>query len=318
MTKNGNEAFLDREEALRTSSHNAYKPDNVIHMTRENFEKHTPVNLGKAESGVAKDKKVWTAHSGYSYDISEQHATREETYFAEDLGLDADAAREGTKDAEVQAAAEALQHHRLVYRFAKRTLDIAFSAAVLVLFCWLFAIIAIAVKVDDPKGPVIFKQRRVGKLDKNGNPTYFNMYKFRSMVVDAEDRLEELRELNEKTGPVFKIKQDPRITRVGRVIRKLSLDELPQFVNVIKGDCSIVGPRPALPAEEEAYNERQRQRLLVRPGITCYWQTRKNRDSITFDEWVDLDLMYIKRCSIWSDVKLIIQTVGVVLTAQGN
>ena len=128
---------------------------------------------------------------------------------------------------------------RLAYRFAKRAFDVAFSAAVLVAFCWLFAIIAALIKADDPKGPVLFKQRRVGK----GGET-FQMYKFRSMCVDAEERLAELRELNEKTGPVFKMAEDPRVTRVGRWLRKLSLDELPQFINVLAGDMSTVGPRP--------------------------------------------------------------------------
>ena len=202
---------------------------------------------------------------------------------------------------------------RAAYRFVKRAFDIVFSAAVLVVFCWLFAIIAILIKVDDPKGPVFFSQERVGKDGRT-----FRMLKFRSMCVDAEDKLAELRELNEKTGPVFKIAEDPRITRVGKWLRKLSLDELPQFINVLRSDMSIVGPRPALPAEVATYNDYQRQRLLVKPGMTCYWQTRRNRDSITFDEWVDLDLLYIRQCSVWADFKLIIQTVGVVLTAQGS
>ncbi len=202
---------------------------------------------------------------------------------------------------------------RLAYRFAKRAFDIVFSAAVLVCFCWLFAIIAILIKIDDPKGPVFFKQERVGKDGET-----FEMVKFRSMCVDAEERLAELRELNEKTGPVFKIAEDPRITRVGKWIRKLSLDELPQFINVFLSQMTTVGPRPALPSEVTTYNDYQRQRLLVKPGMTCYWQTRRNRDSITFDEWVDLDLLYIKKCGFWTDFKLIVQTVGVVLTAQGS
>lgn len=202
---------------------------------------------------------------------------------------------------------------RLAYRFVKRAFDIVFSAAVLVCFCWLFAIIAILIKIDDPKGPVFFKQERVGKDGET-----FEMVKFRSMCVDAEERLAELRELNEKTGPVFKIAEDPRITRVGKWIRKLSLDELPQFINVFLSQMTTVGPRPALPSEVATYNDHQRQRLLVKPGMTCYWQTRRNRDSITFDEWVDLDLLYIKKCGFWTDFKLIVQTVGVVLTAQGS
>ena len=217
---------------------------------------------------------------------------------------------------EDQATAEAakrLREGRLGYRFAKRAFDIAFSLVVIVCLSWLFAIVAIAIKADDPKGKVIFGQTRVGKDGRT-----FTMYKFRSMVSDAEERLGGLMELNEKTGPVFKIANDPRVTRVGRVIRKLSLDELPQFVNVLKGDLSVVGPRPALLREVSAYTPRQRQRLAVKQGLTCYWQTRRNRDSITFDEWVELDLLYIKQCSIWADFKLIVQTVGVVLTAQGS
>ena len=160
---------------------------------------------------------------------------------------------------------------------------------------------------------MVFSQERVGK---NGKP--FKMHKFRSMVVNAEELLPQLQDLNEKTGPVFKIKKDPRVTRVGYWLRKLSLDELPQFWDVLKGSISIVGPRPALPKEVEKYDSYQYQRLLVKPGITCYWQTRRNRDSITFDEWVDLDLLYINQCSVFADFKLIIQTVGVVLTAQGS
>ena len=202
---------------------------------------------------------------------------------------------------------------RWLYRFVKRAFDVAFSLLVLVCFCWLYAIIAILVKADDPKGPVLFRQERVGKDGK-----VFRMHKFRSMCVDAEARLDELQGLNEKTGPVFKIKDDPRVTKVGHWLRKLSLDELPQFWDVLKGDISIVGPRPALPKEVAQYDAYQRQRLLVKPGITCYWQTRRDRDSIDFDEWVDLDLLYIRKCGVLTDLKLIIQTVGVVLTAQGN
>lgn len=202
---------------------------------------------------------------------------------------------------------------RYVYRFVKRAFDIVFSAGVLVAFSWLYLIIAIAVKVDDPSGPVFFKQQRVGKGGK-----LFMMYKFRSMKANAEDEFSALMDRNEKDGPVFKIKDDPRITRVGRTLRKLSLDEMPQFLNVLKGDISVVGPRPALPAEVAMYSAHQRKRLLVKQGITCYWQTRRNRDSISFDEWIELDLLYISKCGIWTDVKLIIQTIGAVLSAQGE
>ena len=138
------------------------------------------------------------------------------------------------EDPEVSEAVRRLQKSRLGYRFTKRAFDIVFSAFVLVSFSWLFVIVAIAIKVDDPKGPVFFKQKRVGKDGKE-----FNMYKFRSMCVDAEDRLAELRELNEKSGPVFKIAADPRITRVGKWLRKLSLDEFPQFINVLRSDIPL-------------------------------------------------------------------------------
>lgn len=202
---------------------------------------------------------------------------------------------------------------RLVYHFVRYLFYTIFSITVPVAFCRPFVVI----KIDGPKGPVFFKQTRVGK-----NGRTFQTLRFRNMCIDAETGLAELRELNEKlnekTGPVFKVADDPRITRVGKWLRKLSLDELPQSINVLFLDMSTVGPRPALPVEVATYSDYQRQRLLVKLGLTCYWQTRRNRDSITFDEWVDLDLLYIKKFSVWSDFKLIIQTIDVVLTAQGN
>ena len=216
-------------------------------------------------------------------------------------------------DAETAAAAERLRHGRLGYCAIKRLFDIAFSLLIIVLFSWLFLLTAIAIKIDDPSGPVFFGQDRVGRDGKR-----FRMWKFRSMCADAEAKLAELQAKNEKDGPVFKMADDPRITRVGRVIRKTSIDELPQFFNVLVGQMTVVGPRPALPKEVEAYTPRQEQRLLVKPGMTCFWQTRRNRDAISFDEWVELDLLYIKKCSVWADFKLVIQTIGVVLTAQGS
>lgn len=218
-----------------------------------------------------------------------------------------------SEDAETAAAAERLRTGRWGYRFCKRTFDIVFSLVVLVGLSWLYLIIAISIKIDDPKGPVIFAQTRVGKDGRE-----FRMYKFRSMVADAETRLAELLARNEKTGPVFKLHDDPRVTRVGRVLRKVSLDELPQFLNVLKGDLSVVGPRPALPKEVAEYTARDRQRLLVKQGLTCYWQVQPNRDDITFDEWVDLDLRYIRECGVGTDIGLIARTVSCVLTAQGS
>lgn len=144
------------------------------------------------------------------------------------------------------------------------------------------------------------------------------MYKFRSMVADAEERLPQLLSQNEKTGPVFKLRDDPRVTRVGRVIRKLSLDELPQFANVLKGDLSVVGPRPALPREVAEYTERDRQRLLVKQGLTCYWQVQPDRDDISFDEWIDLDLRYIRECGPLVDLEVIARTVACVVGGRGH
>ena len=202
---------------------------------------------------------------------------------------------------------------RLAYRFVKRASDVAFGPRWLVAFCWLFSDHRRAHQGRRPEGP--------GALQSSGAWARAGR-RFRctssAACADAEERSADLCELNEKTGPVFKMAEDPRVTRVAGGCASVSLDELPQFINVLAGDMSTVGPRPALPAEVATYNDYQRQRLLVKPGLTCYWQTRRNRDSITFDEWVDLDLLYIKQCSPWADFKLIVQTVGVVLTAQGS
>lgn len=192
-----------------------------------------------------------------------------------------------------------------VYLFLKRSLDILASLAGLIVLSPLFLIVALAIKIEDPKGSVFFSQQRCGKDNK-----LFPMYKFRSMVSNAEELLEELKEMNEMDGPVFKIKEDPRITKVGKFIRKTSIDELPQLLNVLKGDMSLVGPRPAIPHEVAEYNEYQIQRLLVKPGLTCIWQV-SGRNTIGFDEWVEMDLEYIKTRSFLLDLKLIFKTVGV-------
>lgn len=194
-----------------------------------------------------------------------------------------------------------------VYFVIKRVIDIVLAAIGLLVFSPIMLIVVIAIKLEDFKGPVLFSQERVGKLGE-----IFKMYKFRSMYVDAEQRLQELQHLNEQTGPVFKIKDDPRITKVGKFIRKTSLDELPQLVNVLRGEMSIVGPRPALPREVKQYNAYQKQRLLVKPGITCIWQV-SGRNNIGFDEWVELDLEYIENQSLGLDIKLILQTIPALL-----
>ena len=206
--------------------------------------------------------------------------------------------------------AEVRQGH--IYLFVKRAFDITASLLALVVLSPLFLMISVLVFVDDPKGSPFFVQTRVGKGGRE-----FRFYKFRSMVVNAEKMLDELIKYNEVDGCVFKIEHDPRITRVGRFIRKTSIDELPQLVNVLKGDMSIVGPRPPLPREVAHYNDYQMQRLAVTPGLTCYWQTAHHRNDIDFDGRVALDLKYIEERSVWLDLKLICRTFRVIFTRQG-
>lgn len=196
-------------------------------------------------------------------------------------------------------------NNSIFYIVSKRIIDIIGSLAGLILLSPLFLIVAILIKLEDPKGKVFFSQERNGKY-----PATFKMYKFRSMVHNAEELLENLMEKNEQTGPVFKIKEDPRITRVGKFIRKTSIDELPQLFNVLRGDMSLVGPRPPIPREVDQYTAYQMQRLGVKPGLTCLWQVG-GRNSVDFDGWVELDIEYIKNRSLWLDIKLIIKTVFV-------
>jgi exopolysaccharide biosynthesis polyprenyl glycosylphosphotransferase len=191
------------------------------------------------------------------------------------------------------------------YLAAKRTMDIIGAIIGLILTSVLFLVVAIAIKIEDPKGTVFFSQTRVGKNGKE-----FKMYKFRSMVSDAEERLNDLLKYNETTGAMFKMKNDPRVTKVGRFIRKTSIDELPQLWNVLKGDMSLVGPRPPLPREVEQYTEYDKQRLLVTPGCTGLWQV-SGRSNVGFKEMVELDLQYIRNRSILLDVKIIFKTVFV-------
>lgn len=206
---------------------------------------------------------------------------------------------------------EQLQSKRK-YWVLRRAQDIVFSSIALVVLSPVMLLVALAVYIDDPKGSPIFSQIRCGR---NGKP--FKFYKFRSMCVDAEAKLDALLQQNEMDGPAFKIKDDPRITRVGKFIRKTSLDELPQLFNILKGDMSIVGPRPPLPREVEQYDAYQRQRLYVTPGLTCYWQIQPHRNDLTFDEWMELDIKYMKERSFLVDWKIIFQTVRVVLFGQG-
>lgn len=199
---------------------------------------------------------------------------------------------------------------QLFYSVVKRLFDITFSLLAIIFLIPMFVLTIIAIKIDS-KGPAVYTQYRVGKNGKK-----FNLYKFRSMCVDADQKLLSIIHLNEKDGPIFKITNDPRVTRVGRFIRKTSIDELPQFLNVLVGNMSIVGPRPPLPTEVEEYSMYHMQRLCVKPGITCYWQV-SGRSNLSFDDWVKLDLKYIEDRSLWTDTKIILRTVPAVLSGRG-
>lgn len=192
----------------------------------------------------------------------------------------------------------------LFYSFFKRLFDVILSLMGIILLSPIFIIVIIAIKIDS-KGKAFFVQERVGL---KGN--IFRMYKFRSMVVDAEELKKNLMTQNEMGGPMFKMKEDPRVTRVGRFIRKTSIDELPQLFNVLKGDMSLVGPRPSLPSEVKEFETWMMERLAVKPGITCYWQV-SGRNNIDFIDWMKLDIKYVREKNIWIDVKLIFKTVFV-------
>ena len=193
----------------------------------------------------------------------------------------------------------------------KNGIDLVLACALLVLTAPLFALIALLIKTTS-KGPIIFKQVRCGLGGRE-----FVFYKFRSMVENAEATRSRLQHLNEMSGPVFKIGKDPRCTPVGRVLRKFSLDELPQLINILKGDMSFVGPRPPLPREVENYLRWQRRRLRMKPGLTCLWQVR-GRNEIDFDEWMKLDLQYIDNWSLLLDVKIALKTIPIVLLGKGT
>ncbi|MEK4012844.1 sugar transferase [Peribacillus sp. FSL M8-0224] len=195
----------------------------------------------------------------------------------------------------------------LSYLRMKRSIDIIGSLIGLMILSPIILLIAILIKIEDPKGPIFFKQVRVGK-----DETEFQMYKFRSMVSDAEERLKDLLALNEVSGAMFKMKEDPRITKIGKFIRKTSIDELPQLWNVLKGDMSLVGPRPPLPREVVEYSSYDRQRLLVIPGCTGLWQV-SGRSNLNFDQMVMLDLKYIEDRTFWFDFKIIIKTVIMII-----
>lgn len=199
------------------------------------------------------------------------------------------------------------------YAVAKRGFDIVCSLIGLIILAVPLMLLSLAIVIDSPGASPIFVQERIGKQGRR-----FKFYKFRSMVPDADKMLDSLLEKNEMDGPVFKIKDDPRITPIGKFIRKTSIDELPQLLNVLKGEMSLVGPRPPLPREVDMYDDYQRQRLQVTPGLTCYWQIEPKRNSVPFDRWLELDLKYIAERGFITDLKILFKTIGAICGQEGE
>ncbi len=200
----------------------------------------------------------------------------------------------------------------IAYLFIKRLFDIIAGLIGVVVLIPLTVIIGFFILIEDG-GPIFFSQKRVTKDGKT-----FNLHKFRSMCVDAEKIRKTMDSENEMDGPVFKVKNDRRITRVGKVIRKTGLDELPQLINVLSGAMSLVGPRPALPMEVEKYDEEAKKRLQVKAGITCIWQVQPNRNSISFADWMKMDAEYVEKASLLLDIKILFKTVATVFRAEGE
>jgi lipopolysaccharide/colanic/teichoic acid biosynthesis glycosyltransferase len=215
-----------------------------------------------------------------------------------------------TSVAEPRSLSHPPRSESLAYLVPKRLVDLLGASAALLIATPVMVVAAVAIKLDSP-GPVFFWQYRLGR---NGRP--FRFYKFRSMTVDAPNMRDSLSTFNETTGPVFKIRRDPRVTRVGRLIRKFSIDELPQLFHVLAGTMSLVGRRPPIPAEVERYEPWQRERLAAKPGLTCIWQVA-GRSDIGFDDWVRLDIEYVRRRSLWLDLKLLVLTIPAVITGRG-
>ena len=202
---------------------------------------------------------------------------------------------------EEQEIIQVERQKNILYEVSKRTLDFMGSFLGLVILSPILLIVAILIKLES-KGPAIFSQSRIGLNGKE-----FKMYKFRSMVQNAEELKEKLAKENEMSGPMFKMKNDPRVTKVCKFIRKTSIDELPQLFNILKGDMTLVGPRPSLPREVEKFESWMLKRLEVKPGLTCYWQV-SGRNNIDFYDWMKLDLKYVDDMSFWLDIKLIFKT----------
>jgi exopolysaccharide biosynthesis polyprenyl glycosylphosphotransferase len=209
------------------------------------------------------------------------------------------------------AVAEPENHRALaLYSVLKRSIDIIGSMVGLILLSPLLVLFAVVIKWEDPKGTVFFYQTRIGKDEKP-----FRMYKLRSMYTDSEEKLKDLLDQNEISGAMFKMRDDPRVTKVGKFIRKTSIDELPQLINVLRGDMSLVGPRPPLTREVAEYTDYDKKRLSVKPGCTGLWQV-SGRNNLCFEEMVELDITYIENRNIWFDIKIMLKTVKVVVGAQ--
>lgn len=261
--------------------------------------------------------EVYLASSSLRHGTAMQAAIRVCERFGVPFALPADHFRfDRARPTDARATTDGYIHylnaeHKPYQMALKRVLDILVSSFVLVVLSPLLLLVALAIMITCAPGPCLFRQQRVGR---HGRP--FNMLKFRTMVVDAEAQKASLESRNEQSGPVFKIKDDPRITRLGKFLRRYSIDELPQFINVLRGDMSIVGPRPPVPSEVARYEAWQRRRLSVLPGITCVWQV-SGRNNISFEEWMYLDMRYIDHWSLTEDFKLILKTVPVVVTGRG-
>lgn len=199
------------------------------------------------------------------------------------------------------------------YFHVKRGMDVLLSFLALLILCPVFLVISLIIVLDSPGAGPFFVQTRVGR-----NGQLFRLYKFRTMRPNAEAELVQLLPQNEMDGPVFKMKNDPRITRVGRFLRKTGIDELPQLWNVLLGEMSLVGPRPGLPREVERYDWFARQRLQVQPGITCFWQIQPGRNSLDFDSWMELDVRYIREMDLMTDLQILLETFGAVMRMDGQ
>lgn len=218
-----------------------------------------------------------------------------------------------TKERAALLDRKAILHRDRKYWFVRRLQDILLSLLALAVLWPLLLVVSLIIVIDSPGAGPIFSQERVGR-----NGKIFRFYKFRSMIPNADKQLDQLLEQNEMDGPVFKIKDDPRITKFGKFIRRTSIDELPQLWNILKGDMSIVGPRPATPREVEMYDAYEKQRLYVTPGLTCYWQIQPHRNGISFEKWLELDIQYIEDRSFLTDWKIIFKTFGAVLGMYGE